>query len=90
MTCNTAAPLTPSSPQSTSGRRKQGKLLTRSSTTSNDGMTMNALSPLMPAKAGIQGYARDWVPAFAGTSETRSCQTTGERAPSTLIAVPVT
>src|SRR6185295_2583408 len=25
-------------------------------------------SPLMPAKAGIQYFAKNWVPAFAGTS----------------------
>ncbi|MEA2929991.1 MAG: hypothetical protein QOG38_2419, partial [Hyphomicrobiales bacterium] len=25
--------------------------------------------PLIPAKAGIQFFAKDWVPAFAGTSE---------------------
>ena len=24
--------------------------------------------PLMPAKAGIQRFAKNWVPAFAGTS----------------------
>ena len=25
-------------------------------------------SPLIPAKAGIQYFAKNWVPAFAGTS----------------------
>ena len=26
------------------------------------------LTPLMPAEAGIQRFAKNWVPAFAGTS----------------------
>ena len=29
---------------------------------------MEGVVPIMPAKAGIQHLAKDWVPAFAGTS----------------------
>jgi hypothetical protein len=32
------------------------------------------LTPFMPAKAGIQSVAKDWVPAFAGTSGKRKCR----------------
>ncbi|MEA2937531.1 MAG: tungstate transport system substrate-binding protein [Alphaproteobacteria bacterium] len=34
-------------------------------------MKARSIHPLMPAKAGIQCLAKNWVPAFAGTSGTR-------------------